>query len=68
MSVIGTVDSQGTIKSPAPAPPPEKKPKKDSKKDTKKVKSPSSKATSSQSTADEKFTELDNSGLSALVA
>ena len=41
VSVIGTVDSQGTVKSPAPAPPPEKKPKKDSKKDTKKVKSPS---------------------------
>ena len=60
VSVIGTVDSQGTVKSPAPAPPLEKKPKKDSKKDTKKVKSPSSKATSSQPTADEKFTELDN--------
>ena len=62
VSVIGAVDNQGTVKS-ASAPPPEKKPKKGGKKDSKKVKSPSTKATSSQPTTDERFTELDHKWL-----
>ena len=43
MSVIGVVDEQGSVKSPAPVPPPDKKPKKDNK-NSKKEKSPSTKA------------------------
>ena len=42
MSVIGVIDGQGSVKSPAPVPPPDKKPKKDNK-SSKKEKSPSTK-------------------------
>ena len=42
VSVIGVVDGQGSVKSPAPVPPPDKKPKKDNK-SSKKEKSPSTK-------------------------
>ena len=58
MSVIGVVDEQGSVKSPAPIPPPDKKPKKDNK-NSKKEKSPSTKAKHSTGTED-KFAELDN--------
>ena len=44
VSVIGAVDEQGSVKSPAPVPPPDKKPKKDNRKENKKKKSPSTKA------------------------
>ena len=57
MSVIGVVDEQGSVKSPAAVPPPHKKPKKDNK-ISKKEKSPSTKV--SKHSTDEKFAELDN--------
>ena len=60
VAVIGAIDSQGTVKTAASAPPPEKKLKKECKKDPKKVKSPSTTASSSQPTPDERFNELDN--------
>ena len=60
VSVLGAVDNQGSVKSPAsaPPPPPDKKPKKD----TKKEKSPSTKASKPQSQAstDVEIAELDN--------
>ena len=57
MSVIGVVDGQGSVKSPAPVPPPDKKPKKDNK-NSKKEKSPSTKM--SKHSTDEKFAEMDS--------
>ena len=54
MSVIGVIDAQGSVKSPAVAPPPDKKPKKDNKKE----KSPSTKV--SKHSTDEKFAEMDS--------
>ena len=57
MSVIGVVDKQGSVKSPAAVPPPDKKPKKDNK-ISKKEKSPSTKV--SKHSTDEKFAELDS--------
>ena len=57
VSVIGVVDGQGSVKSPAPVPPPDKKPKKDNK-GSKKEKSPSTKV--SKHSTDEKFAELDS--------
>ena len=59
MSVIGVVDEQGSVKSPASSPPPDKKPKKDNK-NSKKEKSPSTKASKHSTGTDEKFAELDN--------
>ena len=60
MFVIGAVDEQGTVKSPASVPPPDKKPKKDNKKDNKKEKSPSTKASKHSPSTDDKFAKLDN--------
>ena len=57
MSVIGVVDGQGSVKSPAPVPPPDKKPKKDYR-NSKKEKSPSTKV--SKHSTDEKFAEMDS--------
>ena len=57
VSVIGVVDGQGSVKSPAPVPPPDKKPKKDNK-TSKKEKSPTTKA--SKHSTDEKFAEMDS--------
>ena len=57
VSVIGVVDGQGSVKSPAPVPPPDKKPKKDNK-SSKKEKSPSTKV--SKYSTDEKFAEMDS--------
>ena len=57
VSVIGVVDEQGSVKSPAAVPPPDKKPKKDNK-ISKKEKSPSTKV--SKHSTDEKFAELDS--------
>ena len=57
MSVIGVVDGQGSVKSPAPVPPPDKKPKKDNK-SSKKEKSPSTKV--SKHSTDEIFAEMDS--------
>ena len=57
VSVIGVVDGQGSVKSPAPVPPPDKKPKKDNK-NSKKEKSPSTKM--SKHSTDEKFAEMDS--------
>ena len=57
VSVIGVVDRQGSVKSPAPVPPPDKKPKKDNK-SSKKEKSPSTKV--SKHSTDEKFVEMDS--------
>ena len=57
VSVIGVVDGQGSLKSPAPVPPPDKKPKKDNK-TSKKEKSPSTKM--SKHSTDEKFAEMDS--------
>ena len=54
VSVIGVIDAQGSVKSPAVAPPPDKKPKKDNKKE----KSPSTKV--SKHSIDEKFAEMDS--------
>ena len=54
VSVIGVIDAQGSVKSPAVAPPPDKKPKKDNKKE----KSPSTKV--SKHSTDEKFAEMDS--------
>ena len=55
VSVIGAVDEQGTVKSPASAAPPEKKPKKE--KSSSSVKS--SKPSQSKASADVKIAELD---------
>ena len=62
VSVIGAVDSQGSVKSPVSAPPPDKKPKKESKKDNRKEKSPPAKASKSNSqvSTDTKIAELDD--------
>ena len=57
VSVIGVIDAQGSVKSPAVAPPPDKKPKKDNK-ISKKEKSPSTKV--SKHSTDEKFAEMDS--------
>ena len=57
VSVIGVIDEQGAVKSPAVVPPPDKKPKKDNK-ISKKEKSPSTKV--SKHSTDEKFAELDS--------
>ena len=57
VSVIGVVDGQGSVKSPATVPPPDKKPKKDNK-GSKKEKSPSTKA--SKHCTDEKVADMDN--------
>ena len=57
VSVIGVIDKQGSVKSPAVAPPPDKKPKKDNK-ISKKGKSPSTKV--SKHSTDEKFAEMDS--------
>ena len=57
VSVIGVIDGQGSVKSPAPVPPPDKKPKKDNK-NSKKEKSPSTKM--SKHSTDEKFAEMDS--------
>ena len=57
VSVIGVVDGQGSVKSPAPVPPPDKKPKKDNK-SSNKEKSPSTKV--SKHSTDEKFAEMDS--------
>ena len=59
VSVIGVVDEQGSVKSPAPVPLPDKKPKKDNK-NSKKVKSPSTKASKHSTGTEDKFAELDN--------
>ena len=59
VSVIGVVDEQGSVKSPAPVPPPVKKPNKDNK-NSKKEKSPSTKASKHSTGTDEKFAELDS--------
>ena len=60
VSVIGVVDGQGSVKSPAPVPPPDKKPKKDHQ-NSKKEKSPSTKV--SKHSTDEKFAEMDSKWL-----
>ena len=57
VSVIGVVDGQGSVKSPAPVPPLDKKPKKDNK-SSKKEKSPCTKV--SKHSTDEKFAEMDS--------
>ena len=59
VSVIGVVDEQGSVKSPAPVLPPDKKPKKDNK-NSKKEKSPSTNASKHSTGTDDNFTELDN--------
>ena len=60
VSVIGVVDGQGSVKSPAPVPPPDKKPKKDNE-NSKKEKSPCTKM--SKHSTDEKFSEMDSKWL-----
>ena len=55
--VIGVVDEQGAVKSPAVVPPPEKKPKKDNKISKKEKSLPTKVAKHS---TDEKFAELDS--------
>ena len=57
VSVIGVIDAQGSVKSPAVGPPPDKKPKKDNK-ISKKEKSPFTKVP--KHSTDEKFAEMDS--------